>query len=548
MNTAWIEEYPRPQLKRNSFYSLNGEWLLNHYPIIVPFAPESQLSLYHHTIQNQLHYQKTFVLPDHFYTDQDCVILHFGAVDQIATVYLNGQMIGQHVGGYLPFSFQITDALVAGENHLVVDVIDKLSHVYPYGKQRKDRGGMWYTPISGIWQSVWIEAVPDNSIQDIKIKPTLSTIDLDVTTQALHYSVIIPELEFKQTYQQKHIHIDLSSYELQLWDVNHPHLYTFYIETDTDRVESYFALRTIEIKKVNQYERIYLNHKPLFLHGVLDQGYYHDGIYLPHNPLEYQKDVLRMKELGMNVLRKHIKIEPETFYYACDRLGMLVIQAMVNNGSYHWFFDTALPNAGFLYRPDYFAGNKKQRDFFQNHMLETLDHLYNHPCIIAYTIFNEGWGQFKANQMYRLCRKKDDTRLYDATSGWFHQHESDFESLHVYFKNKCLKSHQQRPLFLSECGGYTRAIEGHIFNQEKQYGYGSTNSEKALTDKIIQLYEEMVIPSINYGLCGCIYTQLSDVEDEINGLYTYDREICKVDKIKMKILAQWIQGMIKDVE
>ena len=503
----WLHEYPIPQMKRESFFSLNGEWILNHNTIEIPFSPQSELSLYHGEIGDELKYKKNFVLPDNFYNEEKRVYLHFGAVDQICKVYLNHSYIGSHEGGYLPFAFDVTDVL-QDNNELIVEVIDTLSHDYPYGKQRKKRGGMWYTPVSGIWQTVWMEAVSIDGIKDIKITPSLSSIHLEVETDALEYTVSINEF-YKQTFTQKNIDIEIPQESIHLWDVDDPYLYSLIIDTHNDHIESYFALRTIEIKD----QKIYLNQKPIFLNGVLDQGYFMDGLYLPNHPDEYKNDVIRMKELGFNILRKHIKIEPETFYWACDKYGMLVMQDMVNNGGYNWLLDTALPNIGLQSRPDHHASTPQQRDIFKKHMIETLNHLYNHPCIISYTIFNEGWGQFQADQMFEICKSKDSTRFYDATSGWFHQKLSDVDSLHVYFKNKVLKTKMNKPILLSECGGYTRPIEGHMYKEDQHYGYGTTQSEEELTDKIVEMYEQMVIPSLKNGLCGVIYTQLSDVED-----------------------------------
>ncbi len=536
----WQELYPRPMLKRQSFLNLNGEWKLNTTPIFIPFPPQSSLSQYHQEVQDHLTYIKEFQLPEHFSSQNNHILLHFGAVDQIADVYLNNQYLGNHTGGYLPFSFDITNFLQDDMNTIRVEVVDTLSHTYPYGKQRKKRGGMWYTPVSGIWQTVWIEAIPQQAIHNIKITPSLSSIHIDIDSDASQFYISIP-LEnkiFQQTYTSKEIDIDLSheTESLHLWTPDNPYLYTIIIKTDTDCIESYFALRTIEIKN----RKIYLNHSPIFLHGVLDQGYFNDGIFLPEKPQEFIADILKMKELGFNIIRKHIKIEPEIFYYACDKYGMLVMQDMVNNGNYNWFLDTALPNKGILYRPDKFPGQKERKQIFEKHMLETLNHLFNHPCIISYTIFNEGWGQFDADKMYKICKAYDSTRFYDATSGWFHQKESDVDSLHIYFRTKELSTKMNKPLFLSECGGYTRPIQNHLFKEDAHYGYGQTDSEEALTDCIIKLYEDMVLTSIPNGLCGCIYTQLSDVEDEINGLYTYDRQICKVNKKRMMNISQKI--------
>ncbi len=522
--------YPRPQLYRESFQLLDGTWLLNHQLIQVPYPPQAPLSQYQGEIGEHHHYEKTFILDKQMSGKEKSVHLHFGAVDQIAKVYMNHQCVGEHQGGYLPFWFDITAFIQEGENLLEVEVTDQLSTLYPYGKQKKKSGGMWYTPVSGIWQSVWLEAVNKHYIQDLRITPTLEKIHLHVETMASSYQVKIKgdTFFFQDTFDQKDIDIEIPEEYRHYWSEDNPYLYKLIIDTDDDHIESYFALRTIEIKN----EMILLNQKPIFLHGVLDQGYFHDGLFLPSDMDGYEKDIIKMKELGFNCIRKHIKIEPEAFYYACDCLGMLVIQDHVNNGKYHYIGDTVLPNLGFKYRPDFMMGKQVQKYIFQKHMMETLKHLYNHPCIIGYTIFNEGWGQIQADEMYQKCKDYDSTRFYDATSGWFHQKLSNVQSEHVYFRNKIIKNKQKRPVLLSECGGYTRAIKDHVY-AKKQYGYGKAQSEKELTNRIIKLYEEMVIPSIPYGLCGCIYTQLSDIEDEINGLYTYDRQICKVNKERL---------------
>jgi beta-galactosidase/beta-glucuronidase len=251
-----------------------------------------------------------------------------------------------------------------------------------------------------------------------------------------------------------------------------------------------------------------------------------------------------MKELGLNLLRKHIKIEPEVFYAYCDRHGMLVMQDMVNNGSYSFLRDTALPTLGRQSRNDARGGgNAKTRAAFQRHMTDTQAHLYNHPCIVAYTIFNEGWGQFQADHQYALARQNDPTRLYDVTSGWFAQHESDFDSYHVYFGDETPQP-GQRPMLLSEFGGYTLELPGHRYAKYAQYGYGSCEDSDELTRRIVARYEELILPVIPSGCCGAVYTQLSDVEDECNGLYTYDRKIRKVDKKSMTTLARRLQSAL----
>ena len=251
-----------------------------------------------------------------------------------------------------------------------------------------------------------------------------------------------------------------------------------------------------------------------------------------------------MKELGYNLLRKHIKVEPEAFYYACDKLGMLVMQDMVNSGPYHFIGDTALPTFGFKKKKDTLGGmSGKRKEFFLKHTEDTIRHLYNHPSIVAYTIFNEGWGQFCSDEVFRKVKEWDPTRLADSTSGWFAQQENDFDSEHIYFKVIPL-SPGKRPLFVTECGGYSMAAEGHLYSKYNQYGYGTCDDVEELTGQIENMYRGMILPHIPGGVCGCIYTQLSDVEDEINGLYTYDRRVCKVNREAMASLAKELAAAV----
>lgn len=540
---VWMK-YPRPQLKRDSFYSLIGDWTLNGKDIVVPFPPQSALSGYEGKIGNQLVYKKSFMPDDGF--EGKKVILNFGAVDQICEIYVNHKFAGKHEGGYLPFSFDITEVIsFESENDLEVKVTDKLNKDYPYGKQCKKRGGMWYTPVSGIWQSVWLEAVPENYIKKLKITPDMNGVNIDVEAEyeaPVLVSVTLPDGEI----MEKQISKEDNRIDIENpihWSPENPYLYNMTVTLGEDQVESYFALRTVRAEG----RKILLNEKPVFLHGVLDQGYFSDGIFLPAEEEEYERDVLRMKELGLNCLRKHIKVEPEWFYYYCDLHGMLVLQDMVNNGIYSFIRDTAFPTIGMLKKSDKCGFiSKRRKEIFEKHMCDTQKHLYNHPSIIAYTIFNEGWGQFDSDRMYELAKTTDATRVYDSTSGWFAQEESDFDSRHIYFKALKLKG-SDKPLFLSECGGYSYAVDGHVYGKYNNYGYGNCESKDELTAQIVRMYEEMVMASLDEGLCGCIYTQLSDVEDETNGFYTYDRKVCKVDKnaiLKMseKLMESFEEG------
>lgn len=548
--TSIEKTYPRPQLFRPKWRSLDGEWEMNGEKITVPFPPQSPASGYAKDPGDSLHYKKRFFVPADF--TEERVMLHFSAVDQIADVRLNGAGLGEHRGGYLPFSFDITDLVRRDEENLLeVFATDKLSLDLPYGKQRKKRGGMWYTPVSGIWGSVWLENVPASYIEKLTLTPDLSGVDVTLTVagedaakENFRVEVCLDDVADRwESFSFEGLSGRIEMENPELWTPEHPRLYSIRIFYGEDIVESYFALRTIAIKEIAGVNRVCLNGVPIFLHGLLDQGYFSDGIYTPGDPDEYERDVLRAKELGFNTLRKHIKIEPERFYYACDRLGMLVIQDMVNSGVYRFFFDTFLPNFIFWIKsdakhPDVDIHRKK---IFIEHTIETITALHNHPCIIAYTIFNEGWGQFEADRLYKIAKETDATRLVDSTSGWFAQHLSDFDSKHIYFHNIRLHP-KKRPMLLSECGGFSLEVKDHLFSHIGGiFGYGKCHDEEELTEAIERLYDVMVFPAIPEGLCGCIYTQLSDVEDEINGLYTYDRKVCKVLKPRMKSLGRKIR-------
>ena len=536
--------YPRPQMRRDSFLSLCGEWELSAVKeekptslgaIIVPFPPESSLSGIERTLEKDEHYvyEKTFSISNDFFNEK--TLLHFGAVDQIAKVSLNGVHLGDHIGGYLPFSFDVTAHIRAGENTLTVDVIDELDTDIPYGKQRKKRGGMWYTPISGIWQQVWLESVAHNAIESIRLTPTLSDITIEITGGAPKKNIRIETEHGILTHTFTGDCTTITIPSPHLWTPEDPYLYDFTLTSEKDTVRSYFALRTITTENKNGKAYLALNGKPYFFHGLLDQGYFSDGIYMPATPEGFRFDIETMKKLGFNMLRKHIKIEPEAFYYDCDRLGMIVFQDMVNSGNYQFLIDTALPTIG-LKKGISHRASTRRKEIFEHSAKETLAHLYNHPCVCYYTVFNEGWGQYDADRLYDLCQSIDSTRIYDSTSGWFTETKSDVQSEHIYFKPIKLKK-SEKPLVLSEFGGYSCKIDGHSFNLDKTYGYRFFKNKDDFMNALEALYLDEVIPAAKNGLCAAVLTQVSDVEDETNGLLTYDRQVLKVDEKRMQEIA-----------
>ncbi len=546
VGSAPWQAYPRPQMKRSSFWNLNGWWdftasagseLPETYDrtILVPFCPESLLSGIHQHFPDSgtLFYRKNFVLPEDFL--QDRVLLHFGAVDQVAEVILNGKLLCRHEGGYDSFSVDITDALLP-ENELIVRVWDNLKdQSFPYGKQTLKRGGMWYTPVSGIWQTVWLESVPQAYIAALDIQADMEKAKITVTP-ALSGKVLCGGREYPLISGSAEICPD----DPHLWSPEDPYLYEFTVQTEQDKVESYFALRSLEIKVVGKHPRLCLNGKPYFFHGLLDQGYWSDGLFTPADPQGFERDILAMKELGFNTLRKHIKVEPEQFYYDCDRLGMVVFQDMVNNSDYSFIRDTALPGGlGMQKLSDkkmHRRSNHRKR--FCQGMAATVNQLKNHPCICCWTIFNEGWGQFDSDSMYHRLRELDSSRFIDSTSGWFRQKETDVESLHIYFGSWKQLKPTDKPLVLSEFGGYCYGVQEHLFNPDKAYGYKACKTLENFNRDLLALYRERIIPAVKNGLCAAIYTQVSDVEDEINGLLTYDRRVCKADQESMLAIAK----------
>lgn len=562
---SW-QDYPRPQLKRDSYISLCGVWQLSvkkykvkvkqysrfagfasEYQtddfeqtelggIMVPYPPESRISGIERPLgENETYlYTRQFTLTEEFIDDK--VLIHFGAVDTNTVVMVNGKLAGVHRGGYLPFSFDITELIAAGENTITVEVEDTLDIELAYGKQRKDRGGMWYTPISGIWQPVWLESVPENHIESIRLTPSLEDIAIEVKGGAEEKTVIISTENgyITKVFSGEKVTIPIEN--PQHWSPEKPYLYNFEIISGKDRVQSYFALRTVSIEDVKGQNYICLNGKPYFFHGLLDQGYFADGIYTPFTPAGFVWDIVEMKKLGFNTLRKHIKIEPDLFYYYCDKYGMMVFQDMMNAGKYNYIIDTVLPTIGMkkgvTHKP-----SPRRKEFFEKECRILTDILYNHPAVVYYTIFNEGWGQYDADRIYKELKEYDPTRIWDATSGWFIEKDSDVDSHHIYFRKIKIKARPSRPLILSEFGGFSWKVPDHSFNLDEEYGYKKFKSGEELTKGLCDMYYGDIVPAIRHGLNGAILTQVSDVEDETNGIATYDRQVIKTDEKSMQDMA-----------
>lgn len=539
-----LMEYPRPQLRRNSYINLNGLWSyaivrgkgVPDRPdgeILVPFSPESTLSgvMRQVTPEDTLWYMRSFVLPEGFNVGR--VLLHFGAVDQIATVYLNGIELCTHTGGYTPFSIDITREL-REENQLIVKVRDYTDTSYhTRGKQKTKKGGIWYTPQSGIWQTVWMESVPEEYISGLRITPLYDEEAVEITAYSQAQCPCTARVGMVVAEGETNRPMRISMQGFTPWTPEQPYLYDFSVSMGQDRVESYFGMRKFQMQADDSgIKRLFLNGRPYFHNGVLDQGYWPDGLYTPPCDEAMVQDILSMKELGFNMLRKHIKIEPLRWYYHCDRLGMLVWQDMVNGGTrYDGLTVTAPLFTGANIKDDRYSrfgrADEEGRQQFKRELDEMIAHLYNCVSIGAWVPFNEGWGQFDAADIAERVRQMDSTRLIDHASGWHDQGAGDIYSRHVYFRPFRFKADDKgRAAALTECGGYSlRLSEGNA----REFGYKKLKTRDELMEAYRRLYEQEIIPAIPRGLSAVVYTQLSDVEGETNGLLTYDRSELKVD-------------------
>ncbi|WP_035801465.1 glycoside hydrolase family 2 protein [Butyrivibrio sp. FCS014] len=605
-----LAEYPRPQFVRDSYINLNGYWEYSIVPqpsefdtkglnnafgeqipskmdgrILVPFSPEAMLSGVEKRLlpDQYLWYKRTLPVLKRS-SENSRFLLHFGAVDQFADVYVNSSFAGSHSGGYLPFTLDITDLLkfsgdgsrTLEENELCVRVRDTSDSSYhSRGKQTLRRGGMYYTCQSGIWQTVWIEEVPENYVRQIKITPgqDLQTVSIQVSTcSPCKVTVKIPGHEMvrspestgssgwkstEETFLSSDTcpcgpdgkaPSDSCCYDFEfriedphLWSPEDPYLYPLVIEAGNDNVRSYFAMRSFTVEPDSEgIYRFFLNKKPYFLMGVLDQGYWPDGLYTAPSDEALIFDIKEMKRLHYNMLRKHIKVEAARYYYHCDRLGMIVWQDMVSGGSSYAkpvvsYLPTLFPkvfgrmNDGPSHYKTFSRGDSEGRSEWLQEMLATIRHLYNVPSIATWVLFNEGWGQFNAAGATTMAKDLDPTRPIDQASGWFDEGSGSFRSVHNYFRPLTVEvNNENRAFVISEYGGLACHIDGHS-SVDRIYGYKKYDTLDELGVAYYNLVNGSMKPLITKGLSGVVYTQLSDVEEEVNGLITYDRRITKIN-------------------
>lgn len=545
----YLSEYPRPQFQRNSYLSLNGIWDFalskkdvppEEYfdKVNVPFAVESPLSSVNKLVEPDdfLFYHRIITLPKGFTDGKEFLLLHFEGVDQSCEVYLDEHLVAKHVGGYTPFTV-ILSADIPEEFSLTVKVKDGTDSSYHQrGKQVLKPSGWFYTSSSGIYKPVWIEAVNQNYLEGVKFTPDFDNKSVKILLSSKEKQPVTMTLEGKEipftTNEEKTFPLT----DFHPWTTEDPYLYPVAFKTEEDEVSSYFGMRKIELREVDGFKRIFFNNKPLFLSGLLDQGYYFLGNLTPVRYEDYRFDIQKAKEAGFNLLRVHVKTELPMFYYYADKLGMLILQDFPCGGTpydfysvvkprfFSWLSEKNIPLAK-VGRKD-----KEGRDEFTSEVKEYLSMTYNNPSVIAYTIFNEGWGEFEPSKFYEYCKKEDPTRLYDSSSGWYEAKESDFCSIHTYsLPGKKRKNRYQHCFALTEIGGRGLRIEENSYFA-KFYGHGKDKTKEELTKHVKSLYEEDILPQIaSQGLSLVVYTQLGDCETEMNGLFTFDRKVEKID-------------------
>ncbi len=558
-----LVEYPRPQMRRMSYLNLNGYWRYairkdDRVPkifdgqILVPYSPETKLSEVERVLQpdERLWYERELEIPEGFYMGGK-LLLHFGAVDQVCEVFINDVSVTKHEGGYTSFCVDITPFLQE-ENKITVCVQDfSDTSYYGRGKQTLKPREIWYAATSGIWQTVWLENVPSTYIERIWFTPKYDESMVEVLIDASQ------DLPCRLSYdhgEQKgiavegianhafHFYID----NFHAWSPEDPFLYPVTITMGADRVTSYFGMRKFSIEEHQGVKRLCLNNKPYIHKGILDQGYYPDGSYTPKDEEVMYQDIDQMKAMGFNTIRKHVKIEPMTWYHHCDVNGILVWQDMVNGGTMYNDFLVKHPLITGLHAKDsrykrFFRKSEESRKQYLEETKETLYQLYNAVCIAMWVPFNEGWGQFDSTDVMDRILKLDSTRTIDPASGWSDQKSGELVSEHVYFKKyKFKKDRHHRAVALSEFGGFQLSIEGH-HGIEAEYGYKHLDTQEEFEEAYRKMMEEEIAPAVKSGLTAFIYTQFTDVEGERNGLVTFDRKIEKISRESLKKIHDAIE-------
>ncbi|HZJ89953.1 MAG TPA: glycoside hydrolase family 2 TIM barrel-domain containing protein [Bacilli bacterium] len=556
--TIPLLEYPRPHFERDSYFSLNGPW---HYAIskdaksqafageiIVPFSPEALLSGVNRRVKHDeyLIYERNVVLPKGF--KKEHLILHFGAVDQTAHIYIDNNFVAKHHLPFFPFSVDITKFVKSNKFTLRVVTKDVTHRGNTFvGKQKEKRGGIWYTPQTGIWQSVWLESLPKAYLENVAINPSFDEKTVTFTFAKVGKGDIAIKIyaqnKLIETIRTSDDEIRVTFRDINAWSPETPFLYDVEFTFNEDIVKSYFAFRKIsKALDKNGIMRFCLNDEPVFQSGILDQGYYSDGLLTAPSDQALIDDIMLVKKMGFNMIRKHIKMESLRFYYHCDRLGMLVWQDMINlvppalynvNGAKAMFFGRHHRD---IKTKRYGVKNAAQRKIFERGLDELINVLKFFPSIVTWVPFNEGWGQFNAKSAVKRIKELDNTRLIDHASGWSDQGISDYYSEHIYFKKLKLRPRKikNRIIAITEFGGYSYKVNNHIYNRGKTFGYRIYKEKTALMNGFENLYLKEALPLINRGLNVLIYTQLSDVEDEVNGLVTFDRKVIKFDINKVK--------------
>ena len=547
-NNAW-PQYPRPQMVRSNWTNLNGMWDYaitsdrSSKPakwdgeILVPFAAESALSGVKKTVlpEQLLWYRRSFQAP---HSSSNRILLHFDAVDWQSTVWVNGTKLGMHTGGNDPFTYDITDAVKSGSNELIVKVFDPTDNGYqPKGKQVLKPGGIMYTAVTGIWQTVWLESVPTDYIKSLKIVPDLdnNAVNITVNASVLRMVQITASFKGKEVAVKKAMAGSPTTLKINnpvLWDAGKPNLYDLEVKLlndnkTVDSVTSYFGMRKIEVKKDDDgLNRLFLNNRPLFQYGPLDQGWWPDGLYTPPTEEAMIYDIKITQDFGMNMIRKHVKYECARWYYACDKMGMLVWQDMPAG-------DT--------------SKNQDAKDNYMNELKAMIDTLHNFPSIVMWIPFNEGWGQHDTPQVVEWLQNYDPTRPINEASGWNDRGSGDVSDMHNYPGPGTRPAEDNRVCVLGEFGGLGMPVDGHTWQKGRNWGYVSYQNANELTDAYVKLLTNMR-PLITVGLSGAVYTQTTDVEIEVNGLMTYDREVIKIDKDRAAAAAKRLYGKMPKVE